>query len=239
MNFRKYLPQGADPAALPQKVLAFSQVPDWHFSAMLALQGLFMFVVLPALNAGKGADSIALGVQTLLVAAAILLILQTLAARITLAASFALTLSGRLLPGPFPHVTTLSAFLAYNMLLTIVVARAVFGPGRISSHRISGAVFIYLNIALLFAVMFAELMQLTPGAVTGAVSGAYAYQMLHFSFGMLTGNNDGKMVAKSAYAASLADFETVIGQLFPAILLARLVGLHIAGKAAEIEDGQG
>ena len=44
----------------------------------------------------------------------------------------------------------------------------------------------------------------------------------------MTTVGDGKAMPHSPFARSLADLETVIGQLFPAILLSRLVGLHLS-----------
>jgi len=56
----------------------------------------------------------------------------------------------------------------------------------------------------------------------------YPSEMIHFSFTTLTGIGDGPVLPHSPLARSLADLETVVGHLFPAILLARLVGLHVS-----------
>ena len=94
-------------------------------------------------------------------------------------------------------------------------------------HRIAGAVFVYLNVTLLFAMAFAGLTLLAPHAMSGlsARPSAHAAQLLHFSITRLTAIGDGAVVARSPLATGL---ETVIGQLFPAILLSRLVGLHLS-----------
>jgi len=50
----------------------------------------------------------------------------------------------------------------------------VFGPGRVTHHRIRGAVVLYLSIALAFASLFEIMLALNPGAITGAtVQGKY------------------------------------------------------------------
>ncbi|WP_428376635.1 hypothetical protein [Lichenicoccus sp.] len=56
---------------------------------------------------------------------------------------------------------------AYNLLVTAAMARAVFGPGEVNHHRIAGAIFIYLNLGLLFAVAYAGLQLAVPGAFSG------------------------------------------------------------------------
>ena len=43
-----------------------------------------------------------------------------------------------------------AAWLIAGLALSVVVARAVFGPGRITYHRIAGAVLLYLIIGLTF-----------------------------------------------------------------------------------------
>ena len=39
------------------------------------------------------------------------------------------------------------AFLIMGVVLICVVARAVFSPGRVTHHRITGAILVYLSIA--------------------------------------------------------------------------------------------
>ena len=119
---------------------------------------------------------------------------------------------------------------AYNFLVTIATARAVFGPGEVNHHRIAGAVFVYLNLALLFALAFGILRAIAPDAVLGLPdpSEGQLSEMIHLSVTSLTGLGDPRVGMNSPFARSLMDLETIIGQLFPAILLSRLVGLHLS-----------
>jgi hypothetical protein len=52
----------------------------------------------------------------------------------------------------------------------------------------------------------------------------------YFSFVTLTSVGYGDIVPVHPYARSLANVETIIGQLYPATLLARLVTLEIADR---------
>jgi hypothetical protein len=208
----------------------FAREPDWHFSAMLVLEMLFVFIAIPALTTGEADRNLVNLLQLGLVATAIALIVQSNWLRLGLGASFGLSLVARYLPGSDGHTATLALVLIYNMVLTAVVSRAVFGPGVVNHHRIAGAIFVYLNIALLFAVAYALLNLATPGAIAGLPpdSGSHAYETLHFSLTTLTSIGDGQVVPKSPLACSLTDLETIIGQLFPPLLLSRLVGLHLS-----------
>src|SRR5262249_51776567 len=46
------------------------------------------------------------------------------------------------------------AWLIAGFTLSTVVARAVFAPGKVTYHRIIGAVLLYLNIGLIFVGLF-------------------------------------------------------------------------------------
>jgi hypothetical protein len=62
------------------------------------------------------------------------------------------------------------AAFAFNMGVTLLVARHVFGPGRVTGHRVRGAVLLYLNIASVFGIVFTAILSHWPGALV--MSGA-------------------------------------------------------------------
>ena len=208
----------------------FAREPGWQFSLMLGLELVFLFAAVPALSVGEADRGVIELLQFLLAGTVIALVAKSAWLRATLAASFVLTLLARIVPGLLPQATTLSMVFAYNLLVTAAVARAVFGAGEVNHHRIAGAVFVYLNIAVLFAIAYGALTLAVPGAVTGlSIHGPGRFSdMIHLSFTTLTAIGDGGPRSLSPFARSLADLETIIGQLFPAILLSRLVGLHVS-----------
>ena len=115
-----------------------------------------------------------------------------------------------------------------------VVARAVFAPGRITSHRLQGAVVVYLNIATIFSAAFTLIWELSPTAFvnfappTGEL-GEMA-TMLYFSLTTLTTTGYGDIVPVDPFARSLANLESVLGQFYLAITVARLVTLELGGR---------
>jgi len=117
--------------------------------------------------------------------------------------------------------------------LAIVVARTVFGQGRVSLHRIVGAVLLYLLIALAFVSLFMLVGLLVPNAFNGLVfedNEKLASNLIYFSFVTLTSTGYGDIYPVHPVARSLCNLETIIGQLYPATLLARLVTLEIEGR---------
>lgn len=208
----------------------FAREPEWQFSLMLVLEVVFVFGAIPLLSASRADHDILMLLQLILAGTAITLLAKSTWLRLALTVSFGLSLLVRLGHGPMPQTPTISMIFAYNLLVTAAMLRAVFGTGPVTYHRIAGAVFIYLNIALLFALAYDELTRALPDALSGlsvAIRG-HPLEMIHFSFTTLTGIGDGSILPQSPLARSLADLETVVGHLFPAILLARLVGLHVS-----------
>jgi hypothetical protein len=123
------------------------------------------------------------------------------------------------------------AWLIAGLTLSVVVARAVFGPGKVTYHRIIGGVLLYLTIGLTFVALFGLVALFVPDAFKGIepLRGnlPIAGNLIYFSFVTLTTIGYGDIVPLHPYARGLANIEAVIGQLYPATLLARLVTLEL------------
>jgi hypothetical protein len=111
-----------------------------------------------------------------------------------------------------------------------VVAQAVFGSGRITYHRIVGAILLYLLIAVAFATLFAVVGLSIPDAFKGIAfedDSALASSLFYLSFVTLTSTGYGDIVPMHPLARSLCNIESIVGQLYPATILARLVTLEL------------
>ncbi len=127
-----------------------------------------------------------------------------------------------------------SASLLIELALIWVVSRAVFAPGRVTYHRISGAVLLYLTIGLMFAGLFTLVGLQAVHAFSGLTISrdpALASSLIYFSFVTLTSIGYGDIVPVHPMARALCNLEGIIGQLFPATLLARLVTLEIQDRS--------
>jgi Ion channel len=128
-----------------------------------------------------------------------------------------------------------SAWLIAGVTLGVVVFRAVFAPGRVTVHRIVGAVQLYFDIALIFVALFCFVALTVPDAFAGLQvrnNLALVDKLIYFSFMTLTSVGYGDITPLHPFARSLADIEAVIGQLYPATLLARLVTLELEHRRA-------
>jgi Ion channel len=127
-----------------------------------------------------------------------------------------------------------TAWLIAGLALSSVVARAVFAPGRVTHHRIVGGILLFLSIGLVFVAIFSFLLLLAPNAFTNieARRGDFPVgSLVYFSFVTLTTMGYGDIVPVHPYARGLVNIEAIIGQLYPATLLARLVTLELASHA--------
>jgi Ion channel len=127
-----------------------------------------------------------------------------------------------------------SAWMISGLTLIFVVARAVFAPGQVTFHRVIGAILLYLNIGLIFVALYSFVALLEPNAFAGFAplqdNLAVVSNLIYFSFVTLTSVGYGDIVPLHPYARSLANIEAIIGQLYPATLLARLVTLELEGR---------
>lgn len=127
-----------------------------------------------------------------------------------------------------------AAWLIAGLTLTIVVGRAVFAPGRVTLHRVVGAVLLYLSIGLIFVALFCFVALLEPKAFVGLDTPKdnllVAENLIYFSFVTLTSVGYGDIVPLHPFARGLANVEAIVGQLYPATLLARLVTLQLQGR---------
>ncbi|HEX8811675.1 MAG TPA: ion channel [Terracidiphilus sp.] len=123
--------------------------------------------------------------------------------------------------------------LAFSAL-TWVVAHAVYAPGRITFRRLQGAGVLYLNLATIFASAYGLIWNLSPDAFVNLVTPADDPQevatMLYFSLTTLTTTGYGDIVPVDPFARSFANLESVLGQFFLAITVARLVTMEFADR---------
>jgi len=211
---------------------------DALLTMLTCLLLLLMFVVAPLQAAGVGVvQDFGFVVALLMIAGALVVSGSPAAFAVMLVAfgMYAWAIVRRLHGASNLDISLVAgAWLLLAAALGWVVVRAVFGPGRINYHRVIGAVLLYLLIALAFVALFAFVGLLIPNAFSGIAlqdSPALTSNLIYFSFVTLTSTGYGDIVPMHPIARSLCNLETVIGQLYPATVLARLVTLQLAHKA--------
>jgi hypothetical protein len=117
----------------------------------------------------------------------------------------------------------------------VIVLWQVYREGPVTGHRVLGAVAGYLLLSVAFAVVFSLVEYLAPGSfqMPAALSQAgepHGRLFYYFSVVTLTTTGYGDITAVNPFARTFVMMEALIGQLYPAILIARLVSLHVETK---------
>jgi ion channel len=113
----------------------------------------------------------------------------------------------------------------------------VLRKGAVTADKIYGALCVYLLIGLTWGFMFLTLEGVQPGSfllgqarLSGIEKDPAA--LVYFSFVTLSTVGYGDITPLSPPARAFAFMEAIIGQIYLAVLVARLVGLHIASSMA-------
>ena len=124
--------------------------------------------------------------------------------------------------------------LAFHVFLLGVMARVVMRRERVTVDKILAAACVYLLMGLCFGMVFALVEWSLSGsfALSSADVDRLGASLTHYSFTTLTTVGYGDIYPVSSLARSLSDIEAVLGQLFLAVVIARLVALQITGGDA-------
>jgi hypothetical protein len=149
-----------------------------------------------------------------------------------------LALAGRWISRGVPAgdliVFNLTISMISTLVLALLVVVQVFREGPITMHRVLGAVGVYLLLGLawsfayhLIDVVNPDAFAISGGATARILSGN---EFLYFSFITLTTVGFGDITALDPAARSIVMLEALTGQLFPAILIARLVSMELVSR---------
>jgi hypothetical protein len=210
---------------------------DPLLTALTALLVVMMFVVAPLQARGIFAFQVFELVLALFLVGGVFFMSGSRTAVVAMLVALAMVITGAVLRLRSPSILDLNLFagswLIMGLTMGWVVARATFAPGRITYHRVIGAVLLYLTVAIVFASLFTFVGTLQPQAFAGMAvedSPALASRLIYFSFATLTTTGYGDVSPIDPIARSLCNLEAIFGQLYPATLLARLVTLQLAHR---------
>lgn len=117
------------------------------------------------------------------------------------------------------------------IVLAFAVGINVFARGHALGDRVYGAIVLYLLIGLMCAFGYAMLDLLVPSAFAGGSGHSRVLsEWVYFSFVTLTTVGYGDITPVARAARSLAMLEALAGQLYPAIIIARIVSLPVGAK---------
>jgi len=128
------------------------------------------------------------------------------------------------------HMISAAASAVFLGVLAWLITARVFRSGGINIYRIYGAVAVYLLLGILWGEFYVMAYLLDPSSFyfdPATQRGEPPIsELIYFSFSTLTTLGLGDIVPVGSVTRSMVTFEALVGQLYPAVLLARLVTLY-------------
>jgi hypothetical protein len=120
---------------------------------------------------------------------------------------------------------------AFDVFIVVIIFRRVFANERPNSETIFGAVSIYLLLGFSFAGIYGMVNTLQPNAfylnpLVNWHTAPDRFDFIYYSFGTISTLGATGMTAVSPQARSVAVIEAILGILYLAVLISRLVGAY-------------
>jgi uncharacterized membrane protein len=140
---------------------------------------------------------------------------------------------------PRPNANTFSIVsitlsFAFDVFMVVVIFRHVFSKEQANSETIFGALCIYLLVGFSFASVYGMVAKLQPNAfyldpITNLHGVPDRFDFIYYSFGTMTSLGAAGITAVTAEARSVSILQTILGVLYLAVLIARLMGAYRPG----------
>ena len=101
---------------------------------------------------------------------------------------------------------------------------------RVTGETLWAAINVYVLFGMMFAFLYSAVLALAPDAFVGGIleniNQDVTQSMVYYSFVTMTTLGYGDITPKIHVAATLAYVQALIGQLYVAVLIARLVSMY-------------
>jgi hypothetical protein len=212
---------------------------DRSLTAFLILLIVEIFVITPINRTGLGVGLVNNVLFSLLLLAGLLTMTRQKALQAVLAMFVAMAVATRWARLVFgvTGLEVLDGFITLACIagFLVIVLWQAFREGPVTGHRIQGAVAGYLLLSVFFAIAYSLVEVLHAGsfqvpAALHRYDEPHGQLFYYFSVITLTTTGYGDITAVNPFARTLVMMEALIGQLYPAILIGRLVSLQAEAK---------
>jgi Ion channel len=203
---------------------------DRSLSVLLLLLLLYIFVLVPAPNHGRTGEILIKIIYSLILFGAILSVLKQkkfkLIVSIFAIIGFVITWLNEISTGISISIANDISVILFTSFFAIAILIKTFQPGDITFQRIQGSIVVLILFGAIFAYAFHVIYLIAGESSFNNIRDANVREFLYFSFTTLTTTGFGDITPGNTYARALANLEGLIGLLYPAILIGRLVSME-------------
>lgn len=133
-------------------------------------------------------------------------------------------------PSTFVLINTVLSFV-FDVFVVVVIFRHVFANEQADSETVFGALCVYLLVGFTFASIYGMVAILQPNAFyldphTSLHTVPNRFDFIYYSYGTMTSLGAAGITPVSPQARSLTVLEAILGVLYLAVLVARLIGAY-------------
>jgi hypothetical protein len=143
------------------------------------------------------------------------------------------------------RLVAISAYGLFFVLMAVAILSTFLKTKKVTIETIYASICVYLLLGIIWTMMFSAIEIIEPGSFLSGGAPVVDFSgdpvkrnifanFIYYSFVTLTTLGYGDIIPVSPQARALSSLEAVIGQLYIAVLIAGLVGMHI-GQSGEKE----
>ena len=117
-------------------------------------------------------------------------------------------------------------FSSFIFLSIVLMVKNIFSSQEVTGDKVIGGICIFMMLGTLWYLVYYSIYSIDPKAFSGPTETLTEFDFIYFSFTTLTTVGYGEYVPVSRVAKVAANFEAIVGVLYPATLIATLVNSY-------------
>ncbi len=199
------------------------------FTFLLVVLVIYIFIVVPFLNEGFTGRLLFVAFYFIFLAGGINFLTKKRKTGIVLifiVAPFLFLVAGIFFDLPWLTLGVDLFVILYCIWLGSVILKRTFSKGHITINRVQGAIIVYLLSGFAFGLLYHGIYLLNGPAAFKGLLNFHRGEFMYFSMTTLTTLGYGDIIPVNVFARLCSNLEALNGQLYPAILIARLVSME-------------
>ena len=124
-------------------------------------------------------------------------------------------------------------YLLFILMALVTINQKIFSEKKVSADTIQGGIAVFFLIGIAWALLYVIVYLLDPNAFSQSIETVDLFDsMFYFSFTTVTTLGYGDISPISDIARTLANLEAIVGVMYPAIYISRVVALYITQETS-------